>query len=187
MKKILLIFIFTLLGFMAVYSQPRVATAAYVRGYWTSWVNRSPNIGSTFQDIYVQPMHRGGTFSGMEIRKNGMQPWDWCFKFEIDNYVKPDKKARKQNQKSNTWYVYSGWVEYYVTDEFPTISKVLEYYQFPLIQPTGDTARAKRRARATIKIAPYKKAPECFNIYFDGVAVGISFDKCPADKTYFVR
>jgi hypothetical protein len=122
----------------------------------------------------------------MEFRKSGSQPWDWCFEFEMD-YGRPDKKTRKQHQKNNIWYEYSGWVEYYVTDEYPTIQKVLEAYQFPMIQPKGETARAKRRARATIKIAPYKKAPECFNIYFDGVAVGISFSECPFEKSLFIQ
>jgi hypothetical protein len=103
------------------------------------------------------------------------------------DYVRPDKKTRKQHHKNNIWYEYSGWVEYYVRDEYPTIEKVLEAYQFPMIQPKGETARAKRRARATIRIAPYKEAPECFNIYFDGVAVGISFSECPFKKSYFIQ
>lgn len=188
MRKILLTFIMILMGFLGVHSQVSMSTCAYVRGYWTSWDKRNYNLGYYFhRDFELKGLARGDTFSGMEIRDAGEQPWDWCFKVELDNYIKPDKKIRKQCQKTNTWYEYSGWVEYYVTDEYPTIQKVLERYRFPIIQPKGDTARAKRRARATIKIAPYKKAPECFNIYFDGVGVGISFSKCPFEKSYFIR
>lgn len=188
MKKFLLTLFLSVVGFLGAYSQVAMSTAAYVRGYWTSWDKRNYNMGYYFhRDFEIGGQVYGDTFSGMELRPVGTQPWDWCFKFEIDNYVKPDKKTRKQHQKSNTWYEYSGWVEYYVTDDYPTIQKVLERYQFPEIRPTGETARAKRRARATIKIAPYKKAPDCFNIYFDGVGVGIDFSECPFEKSYFVR
>lgn len=188
MKKFLLTIIMGVIGFLGAYSQVSMSTAAYVRGYWTSWDKRNYSTGYFFhRDFQLNGQQINGSISGVEIRENGTQPWDWCFKFEFDNYYKPDKKSRKEHQKNNTWFEYSGWVEYYVTDDYPTIQKVLEHYQFPMIQPTGDSARAKRRARATIKIAPYKKAPECFNIYFDGVGVGLSFSECPFDKSYFVR
>lgn len=194
MKKFILTLILSFIGFIGAYSQVTMSTAVYVRGYWTSWVKRNYSYGFDFYpqyerayDMNMQYDSSTNTFSGMEFRKSGKQPWDWCFKFEVDNYVKPNKKTRKQHQKNDTWYEYSGWVEYYVTDDYPTIQKVLEHYQFPMIQPTGETARAKRRAKATIKIAPYKKMPECFNIYFDGVGVGISFSEWPFDKLYIVE
>lgn len=194
MKKFLLTLFLAIVGFLGAYSQVTVSTAAYVNGYWTSWEKRNYSWGLDFYPQYerafqmtMQYNRYDNSFSGLEFTKTGNQPWDWFFKFEVDNYVKPDKKMRKQHQKDKSWYEYSGWVEYYVTDDFPTIKKVLEYYQFPMIQPKGDTARAKRRARATIKIAPYKKTPECFNIYFDGVGVGISFSKWPFDKSYIVK
>ena len=74
-----------------------------------------------------------------------------------------------------------------MTDEFPTIEKVLEYYRFPLIPPKGDSIRAKRKAKATIKIAPYKNLPLCFNIYFDGIGIGVSFDKWYFDESIVVK
>lgn len=188
MKKFLLTIVMIMTGFLGVYSQVSMSTAAYVRGYWTSWDKRNYKTGYYFhRDFQLKGKQINGSISRVEIRENGRQPWDWCFKFEFDNYYKPDKKSRKEHQKNNTWFEYSGWVEYYVTDDYPNIQKVLEHYQFPMIQPTGDSARAKRRARATIKIAPYKKAPKCFNIYFDDVGVGLSFSECPFDKSYFVR
>ena len=188
MKKFLFTLISMIIGFLGAYSQVSMSTAAYVHGYWTSWEEKNYSNGYYFNRTFqLNGQVNGDTFSGMEIRLNGKQPWDWCFKFEIDNYYKPDKKSRKEHQKNNTWYEYSGWVEYYVTDEYPTIQQVLEKFEFPVVQPTGETARAKRRARATIKIAPYKKAPECFNIYFDGIGVGLSFSECPFEESYFVR
>lgn len=187
MKKFLLTILLLMMGIFGAYSQVSMSTAAYVRGYWTSWDKRNYNTGYHFHRTFrLMGQDVIGCIKAIEIREDGKQPWDWCFRFEFDNYFKTDKEIRKEHQKNNTWFEYSGWVEYYVTDEYPTIQSVLERYQFPMIQPTGDTARAKRRARATIKIAPYKKAPECFNIYFDGVGVGLSFSECPFDKSYFV-
>lgn len=183
MKKYLFTLLLILVCFLYGQAYTPMATAAYVRGYWTEW---EYHIFSEFK-ISMQYERYDNSFSGMEFREKGNQPWDWCFKFELDNYVKPDKKTRKQHQKNKTWYEYSGWVEYYVSDDYPTIQKVLEHYRFPMVEPNGDSARAKRRARATIKIAPYKKTPECFNIYFDGVGVAISFDRCPFANSYFVQ
>lgn len=78
-------------------------------------------------------------------------------------------------------------MEYYVSDDYPTIEKILTRYEFPMILPYGKTVRAKRTAKATIKIAPYKKEPNCFNIYFDGVGVGISFSKWPFEKSFVIQ
>lgn len=70
-------------------------------------------------------------------------------------------------------------MEYYVTENYPTIEAILRAYEFPYFNCTSGSNGnpcVKRTAHATIKIAPYKKHPECYNIYFDNVAVGISFD-----------
>ena len=166
-------------------------TCAYVHGYWTNWTTRNVDYGYLGNSNQLRMMVRyntnTGVLVGMEFRDKYANEWDWCFKFEIDNYHRTNKKERKAHMKSNQWYEYSGWVEYYVTDDYPTIEKVLETYKFPLIEPNGQTSRAKRRARATIKIAPYKKEPECFNIYFDGVGVGVSFNKWPFNKSYVIQ
>lgn len=174
---------------MCVKAETIMETAAYVHGYWTNWQQRYSNGMFAVNDLnFVANVNTySRVFTGMEFRRLFCDKWDWCFKFEIDNYRRPDKKERKMHEKSNQWYEYSGWVEYYVTDDYPTIEKVLEKYKFPLIEPKGDSARAKRRARATIKIAPYKKEPTCFNIYFDAVGVAISFNKWPFDKSHVIQ
>lgn len=179
MRKLFAIFFITFMGFLGAYSQVSMSTSAYVKGYWTDWK------GSYYR-VTLQYTKTDASFTGMEIRLLDKQPWDWCFKFEIDNYKKVGKEIRRIHMKNNSWYEYSGWVEYYVCDDYPTIQKVLERYQFPHIQPTGDSARAKRRARATIKIAPYENVPKCYNIYFDNIGVGLSFSASLFDKSYFV-
>lgn len=143
-------------------------TSAYVHGVWTNWVTRYSNYEWNDNDICPMALHNSNnTFVGFRFLLDKNIPWDVCFEVIIENYEKTNKKIRKYHQKNDIWYEYSGWVEYYVTDEFPTIEKVLEYYRFPLIPPKGDSIRAKRKAKATIKIAPYKNLPLCFNIYFD--------------------
>ena len=56
---------------------------------------------------------------------------------------------------------------------------VLKAYEFPYFNADSGyegNPCVKRTADAIIKIAPYKKRPQCYNIYFDGVAVGIDME-----------
>ena len=192
MKKIFLTLTLLLIICFSAFSQWGMATSAKIHGHWSNWIlydyeNHVSN--DSFIDMRMQYNDLSNIFIGMTFMRKQDQSWDWFFKFEIDNYVKPDKKTRKQHQKNKSWYVYSGWVEYFVSDDYPTIQDVLEHYLFPRMLPKGDTVRAKRRAKATIKIAPYKKYPTCFNIFFDDIGVGISFQKFPFDryKSYFIK
>ena len=96
-----------------------------------------------------------------------------------ENKIIPDKKTIKEHYKSNKWFEYSGTAEYYVTENYPTIAAILKAYDFPHFNSKSGydgNPCVKRTAKAIIKIAPYKKHPECYNIYFDDVAVAISFD-----------
>lgn len=191
MKKLLLFLVIAI----PLFANAQIATfktCANVHGYWTSWQPRNQyyqyvGMSSNEMEFMISYNRDSKVFKGLEFRKASANEWDWCFKVEINNYTRPDKKERKAHEKSKQWYEYSGWVEYYVTDEYPTVEKVLETYKFPLISPKGETARAKRRARATIKIAPYKKEPTCFNVYFDGVGVGFVFREWPFNKSYVVQ
>ncbi len=189
MRKI--IFVLMCLIPMFLQAQYTISTAAYVHGYWSSWERRYSSVSWACNDLLCSITYNtyGNTniFNGFIFRDPSFQKWDWCFKVEVNTYIPPDKKERKDHLKLNKWYEYQGWVEYYVTDEYPTIEKVLEHYLFPMIEPKGTSARALRRAKATIRIAPYKKEPNCFNIYFDGVGVGISFNEWPFDKSYVVQ
>ena len=78
--------------------------------------------------------------------------------------------------KQRKWYEYHGTVEYYVTEQYPTITSVLKTFEFPTFDcdsGTDGNPCVKRTANATIKIAPYKDHPRCYNIYFDDVVVAI--------------
>ena len=81
--------------------------------------------------------------------------------------------------KNELWYEYSGFVEYYVTEQYPTITAILRAFEFPKFNcNSGSDGNpcVKRTARATIKIAPYKKRPKCYNIYFDNIGVAIDME-----------
>lgn len=187
MKKFFLTIILGLLGFLGAHSQVVLETSAYINRHWTGWDHQGYIAGSYFRgNFHVSMLYDSysNTFSGLKFWPDHESSSDWCFQFTIDNYIKPDKKSRKEHNKNNQWYEYSGYVEYYVSDDYPTIESILQRFHFPVIKPYGDTVRVKRRARATIKIAPYKKEPTCFNIYFDAVGVGISFSKWPFEKSY---
>ena len=78
--------------------------------------------------------------------------------------------------KDNTWYEYTGTVEYYVTEEYPTIESILRAFEFPKFNfKSGSEGNpcVKRTTNAKVKIAPYNKRPKCYNIWFDNIAVGI--------------
>lgn len=145
-----------------------IALTCSVNNYWNSWEQAS-GVG-----VY-------GNYSGFSISYYGASNWDWFFKFHIDNYREPSKDEIKRHLKDKSWYVYSGTVEYYVTDKYPTIEAVMRATGAHLLPPNGSDHRVKRTARATIKIEPYKKKPKVYNIYFDGVGYAIDLKSCKWD------
>lgn len=174
-NRLFAIIVFVLLSSVL---KAQIKTCSYHDGYWGEW--RSHTTRYTY--ISAPPRfdyNLYGGYSGFIIYNKGAHPSEYFFKFEANSYITPDKKAIKYHMKNNLWYEYSGTVEYYVTEEYPTIAAVLRAYEFPHFNCNSGSIGnpcVKRTASATIKIAPYKKQPECYNIYFDNVAVGISFD-----------
>ena len=171
MKKFLLFITFALL---AIATNAQISTNTYYDGYWGEW--------NTWD--LVQPYKLNGNYSGFIIYYADdptlpfySHPSQYIFKFQIENYVAPTKQQIKEHRKKNEWYVYSGTVEYFVMESEPTIRDILKQYHFPLFdKDTHDkygNYAVKRVANATIKIAPYKKHPEVYNIWFDDVAIAI--------------
>lgn len=135
----------------------------------------------------VNVLYREDTFVGLRFRNRAYPSDDWVFQFTIDDYNKPDKKTRKEHIKYDIPYEYSGTAEYYVSDDYPTIDKVLKEYGFPRLRPHGENVRVKRTAKARIKIQAYKKEPTRFYIYFDLVGIGIDLSKWPFERFYVVQ
>ena len=79
---------------------------AHFDGYWGDW-----------QTYYLRLR---GDYGGFIIYIEADGPWNPLFKFSIDNFYIPDKDTRKSYLKNNWWYEYSGTVEYYISDDYPT-------------------------------------------------------------------
>ena len=154
----------------------QIQTSSWHDGYWGEWRRHTSRIHPSYNKYKLY-----GNYSGFIVYNNGDHPSEFIFKFQINtfDFIEPTKKIKKQMIKLNKWYEYSGEVEYYVTEKYPTITAVLRTYGFPYFSNNSGSAGnpcVKRTANATIKIAPYKDHPECYNIYFDDVAVAITLD-----------
>lgn len=153
----------------------QISTCSWHDGYWGQWKNHSSRLGFEFNEFSLY-----GNYSGFIIYEKNAHPSEYIFKFQADSYVTPDKKTIKYHRKNNVWYEYSGTVEYYVTESYPTIAAVLKAFEFPIFNCNSGSSGnpcVKRTARATIKIAPYNDHPKCYNIYFDNIGVGIGLDE----------
>lgn len=129
------------------------------KGDWSSWSREYGEIAHYVDD------------SGIILKTSGGQPY---FSFQITNYVPPTKKQLKEHLKSGQWFEYTGIVEYSVNDAYPTADALARASRFVIPNPrTDQTPSVLRRTHCTIKIAPYKKVPACYNIWFDGIGVGI--------------
>lgn len=151
------------------------------KGAWSDW-NPDPNLYSSKESILREfnfwegKIHCTPDYRSISLEKNGVT----YFKVTIDYGIKiPPKKVRKEHLKTGEWYVYSGTVEYYVNDTYPTAQEIARRNWLPKPNPRTDiTPFVKRTCTdAVIKIQPYKKRPECYNIWFDGIGVAIDI-KC---------
>ena len=141
--------------------QKNVNCSCYYDGYWG-------------QHMAINDAVFYGDYHSFIIYAPKKHPSDYWFKFTIDNYRKPSKNEIKMAKKNNQFLSFTGTVEYYVNEEYPTIKEVFKKYHGPLIQ--GGTHPVKRVAKATIKIQPFKKHPFCYNFWFDDVGFAIFLD-----------
>ena len=74
----------------------------------------------------------------------------------------------KYHYKNNLPFEYRGYVEYFVSESYPTIKSALKSVGFAWVK-NGDNNSYKRTSNATIKILPYKKHPQCYNIAFEAL------------------
>lgn len=171
MNRKIMLFAFCI--FLSNIAKAQIRTNAYYDGYWGEWqIQWLPSLFSSTPEKFYYGLY--GNESGFIVYDADLHPSDYVFKFQINNYVAPTKKQIKEHYKRQEWYEYYGTVEYFVVEEYPTIKDILKQWGFPLYgQHTTGTPIAKRVANATIKIAPYKKHPEVYNIWFDDVAIAI--------------
>lgn len=95
--------------------------------------------------------------------------------FRITNFRLPDKKERKAHEKSGQWFSYYGTVDYYVNDEYPTAEALAKDNCLVIPNPRTDkTPSVKRHTVCEIRIAPFKKEPQVWNLFFDGIGIAVS-------------
>lgn len=156
-------------------------------GYWGNWKDMN--------DCRIR-----GNYDGFIIYEDNKHPSNFFFSFQINGFVVPSKKDIKKHYKNKIWWEYSGYVEYYICDLYPTVVDVfkekgrllreddLSYSDYDRKLSTLKASKMakgqsfnpigfkKVRKNATIKIAPYKKVPQVYNIYFDGGGYAIDLN-----------
>ena len=167
------LFLFSITSFSQ--AQRGISTAYLYKGYWSKWVDAGKNYYGTWGESRIG---LAGEYDHFCIYDQGMHPSDFFFKFRISNYIQPSKKEIKQHYKKKTEWVYSGYVEYYVSDLYPTFEDCLRELKRPLTKMSKGLSfffffYKKITRPATIKIMPYKKLPQCYNFFFDDVGYAI--------------
>lgn len=82
--------------------------------------------------------------------------------------------------KSGEWYEYSGKVEFYISDDYSDIYEIFKKSKraaFITKKAMGERPVKRIVKNATIRVKPYKRQPQVYNIFFDKVGVGINFGK----------
>lgn len=175
--------------FLYCHSSYSQSFSCYYDGYWGSW--------ESYDKTYLGGVTIRGKSGEFIIYENREHPSKYFFKFTIPGYEAPSRKEVKTHFKANTWFVYNGFVEYYVSDAYPTFGDCLKQLKRPLLESdtqgmqyqeklsvakaiqigkTGDYKKIglkKVAKNAIIKIAPYVKFPKVYNIWFDDVGYAI--------------
>lgn len=164
MKK-LIVFISLLMSISCTCSA-QIKLAGYFDGFWSSWGEDSRT------QVY-------GNYEGFIIHTQEDGPWNYRFKFEIDNFNVPNKKQRKKDIKKEKWYVFSGTVEYYISEGYPSALEMFRMNKGPSLHPSKlNNGRPTKKiiSKATIKVAAFKDLPKVYNIWYDNVALGIDLN-----------
>lgn len=164
MKKA--IFIFILFFCISFDSLAQLKGAGYFDGYWSNWVPMG--------DAKIH-----GNYDGFILYVDTEGPWEYRFKLTVNNMVFPNKKQRKKDIKDGKWYEFTGTVEFYTTNAYPTILSIFRAQKGIMFAPAklkDGRSSIKMTSRAKIKIAPFKDLPEVYNIWFDNVGVGIDLN-----------
>lgn len=166
--------------------------------YWGDWIS--------YNSTYIHGIDIKGDYGGFVIYEKNQHPSEYFFKFYTSEYKKPTKREIKKRYKKNAWWVYSGKVEYYICDVYPTFKDCLKKLKRPLLKSDTESnsynkslslLRASEISKtghftpigykkvsksALIKIQAYKKHPECYNIQIWGEDVCYAID---LDNWYF--
>lgn len=130
------------------------------KGYWGNWYNP---YGMLLQ----------GSYDEFIIYNGSNHPSSYIFKVKIYGMsIEADKQAIKRRIKNKQWYEYRGSVEYYTRNNQIGFNSQVEYW--PRVSPSSTEYNVQLNTQpAIIKIAPYKKNPRIYNIFFESYGIGI--------------
>lgn len=166
---LLIILNFTLL----VKSQTPFEYSLFYNGYWGEQ-----------QEVPGTEVMRG-TFDNFIIVPLSYHPSAYYMKVTLKNYYKPTKKEMKDRLKRNRWYEFEATVEWFVTNresnggykgESEDAWDMVRFFLIDMGNANYPTIFKKISCTATVKIAPYKKNPVVYNIWFPSLKgpVGIA-------------
>lgn len=162
--SLLLLFMCTLVNAQI----PYIKTSIHKNNYWTDWKSCS---SVAFRGNWSQ-MTAYNTVTGNTST--------FYFRLTINGFSLPDNKTKKSHLKTKSWYEYSGSIEYWIDDEHLDFISTCSLTGFPIdANPsvkTDNTPSIIKKSTAIIKISPYKKYPEVYNVWFDDI--GFAFSMC---------
>lgn len=110
---------------------------------------------------------------------NGGSIHNYLFRITIDNpETLPDKKQRKVMFKNKQWLEFTGTIEYYICDDYPTAYDIFKKNWQWIEYNYSDTRPViKVKKIVTIKISPTKGDKiGTYNLWWENVGFGFSFD-----------
>lgn len=164
MKKFFLVLLFVL-GFLT-NSHGQIQTSFRLNGIWGKW---EKDYSLAFSGSIVQGL----------IYDIDSEPYYYDFKWVIENYRSPTNKEINDCKKNGGGYFkYNGYVEYFVTEEYPTIESLIRLgsiYIWPNENKGYGYKPVKRKANAQIWVSADKKRPHYFQFFFDGIGIAVYF------------
>lgn len=142
--------------------QVSINSCKMLNGYWGAWQS---NFGEVLQ----------GTYDEFIIYNHQYHPSNYIMKVKIFGMqVEIDKKIKKKRIKEKRWYEYVGTVEYFTNISYPDFKAQFNLWPSGILAPKAAENSSHSNSRsATIKIQPYKKNPEVYNIFFEDYGIGI--------------
>ena len=165
-------FLFALLQISLNLFSQTISQSVFYDGFWTEWEEYSMS----------GPVKIYGNYSTLRFYKD--HPSQYVFCLTINDYYQPSKKELKKHRKSGEWFVYNGTIEYYISDDFMDAKSQFKRNGDWCVAPwnhdvtKGQTPCVKVTKKCKVKIAPYKKRPRTYNIWWDDVGYAIDLRDC---------
>lgn len=171
MKKITLLGICLILSISFSFAQKdNFSIAYYIDSMWGEW---------DYVSSYVYNI--SGSVDDFVIKNSRDHPSNYFLRIKVDNFTIPSRSEYKRRKKKNEWHEYEGTIEYFYRacdgDNFKSRAKGGFSYTDPTAYDEGGELFNEKVLKATkrivVRIAPFKKHPSVYNIYFDDIGIGI--------------